>query len=482
MGEKTTKGRILFIDDDKAGREVALFNLRGAGYEVTAASDGQEGISLFSPEAFDVVITDVKMPGLSGIEVLRRIKKQAPEIPVLVITAFGNVETAVKAMKSGAYDFIGKPFQRDHLLLSVERALERRRLAAEVRELRIRASGVERELVGSSSAMKRLIEITDRVSWTDAGILITGESGTGKEMIARRIHAHSHKAEGPFVAVNCAAIPGELLESELFGHAKGAFTGAVKDRLGRFRQAQGGTLFLDEIGEIPLPLQAKLLRALQEKVVDSVGGDAPIAVDVRIVAATNKDLQSRIRAGAFREDLYYRLNVVEVHVPPLRERPEDIPALVLHFVGELAEGRDLTVPPRVMEELVRRPWPGNVRELKNACERMVILCEGNEASLEDLPEPSGSLRQGKAPLPGDDGELPSLPPEGLSLVDLEKKVIESALRIKNGNMTQTAAFLRIPRHVLIYRLEKYGIRRGGSLALRSGHCESEAAPSQAEEK
>ena len=389
------KGRILFIDDDKAGREVALFNLRRAGYEVTAASDGQEGISLFSPETFDVVITDVKMPGLSGIEVLRRIKKQAHEIPVLVITAFGNVETAVKAMKSGAYDFIGKPFQRDQLLLSVERALERRRLATEVRELRVRASGVEREIVGSSSAMKRLLEIADRVSRTDAGILITGESGTGKEVIARRIHVRSPKAEGPFVAVNCAAIPGELLESELFGHARGAFTGAVKDRLGRFRQAQGGTLFLDEIGEIPLPLQAKLLRALQEKVVDAVGGDAPISVDVRIVAATNKDLQSRIRAGSFREDLYYRLNVVEIHVPPLRERPEDIPALVLHFVGELAEGRDLTVPPRVMEELMRRPWPGNVRELKNACERMVILCHGNEVSLEDLPAPSGQVAAGK---------------------------------------------------------------------------------------
>jgi two-component system NtrC family response regulator len=476
MGEKTMKGRILFIDDDKAGREIALFNLRGAGYEVTAASDGQEGLSLFSPETFDVVITDVKMPGLSGIEVLRRIKKQAPEIPVLVITAFGNVETAVKAMKSGAYDFIGKPFQRDQLLLSVERALERRRLATEVRELRIRASGVERELVGSSSAMKRLLEIVDRVSRTDAGILITGESGTGKEVIARRIHVQSHKAEGPFVAVNCAAIPGELLESELFGHAKGAFTGAVKDRLGRFRQAQGGTLFLDEIGEIPLPLQAKLLRALQEKVVDSVGGDTPIPVDVRIVAATNKDLQSRIRAGSFREDLYYRLNVVEVHVPPLRERPEDVPALVLHFIGELAEGRDLTVPPRVMGNLKRRPWPGNVRELKNACERMVILCDGNEVSLEDLPAPSDRLWPEKAPLLGDGGGLPSLPPEGLSLVDLEKKVIESALRIKNGNMTQTAAFLRIPRHVLIYRLEKYGIRRGGCFSV------PDAALSQAEEK
>jgi two-component system NtrC family response regulator len=268
-------------------------------------------------------------------------------------------------------------------------------------------------------------------------------------------------------AVNCAAIPGELLNPNSSATPR-AFTGAVKDRLGRFRQAQGGTLFLDEIGEIPLPLQAKLLRALQEKVVDAVGGDAPITVDVRIVAATNKDLQSRIRTGSFREDLYYRLNVVEVHVPPLRERPEDIPALVEHFVGELAEGRELTVPPRVMEELKRRPWPGNVRELKNACERMVILCHGNEVSLEDLPAPADRLRPEKALLLGNGGDLPSLPPEGLSLVDLEKRVIESALRIKNGNMTQTAAFLRIPRHVLIYRLDKYGIRRGGSSLQQSG--------------
>jgi two-component system NtrC family response regulator len=452
-------GRILFIDDDKAGREVALFNLRKAGYEVTPVSDGQEGLALFSPGRFDLVVTDVKMPGISGIDVLRRIRAQAPEVPVLVITAFGNVETAVEAMKEGAYDFIGKPFHRDQLLLSVERALERRRLATEVRMLRIRASGVEREIVGSSFAMKRLLEIADKVSKTDAGILVTGESGTGKEVIARRIHIHSHRAEGPFVAINCAAIPGELLESELFGHAKGAFTGAVKERLGRFRQAQGGTLFLDEIGEIPLPLQAKLLRVLQEKVVDAVGGDAPVPVDVRIVAATNKDLQNRIRAGAFREDLYYRLNVVEVHVPSLRERPEDIPALVEHFVRELTEGRDLTVPPRVMEELRRRPWPGNVRELKNACERMVILCQGTEVSLEDLPAPYDSSRPGKAPMISNGVDLPSLPPEGLSLVDLEKKVIESALRLKKGNMTQAAAYLRIPRHVLTYRLEKYGIRR-----------------------
>jgi len=451
-------GRILFVDDDRAGREVALFNLRKAGYRVTAASDGQEGLSLFSPEKFDLVITDVKMPGISGIDLLRRIRSLAPDTPVLVITAFGNVETAVEAMKAGAYDFIGKPFNKDQLLHSVDKALERKRLASEVRDLRIRASGVEREIVSVSAAMKRALEIADRVAASEASVLITGESGTGKEAVARRIHVRSSRAEGAFVAVNCAAIPGELLESELFGHAKGAFTGAVRDRLGRFRQADGGTLFLDEVGEIPLGLQAKLLRALQERIVDVVGGDKPVPVDVRILAATNRDLHERIGEGSFREDLYYRLNVVEVQVPPLRERPEDIPPLVAHFMADLAPDREVEVPDPVLEELKRRPWPGNVRELKNACERMVILCRGREVSAADLPPPPPRQR-GEAAFDGED--WPVLPAEGLSLVDLEKRVIERALRLKGGNITQAAAFLRIPRHILVYRIEKYGIRRDG---------------------
>jgi two-component system NtrC family response regulator len=452
-------GRILFIDDDRAGREVALFNLRKAGYEVTAASDGQEGLAAFSPEKFDLVITDVKMPGLSGIDVLRRVRSQSPDIPVLVITAFGNVETAVEAMKAGAYDFIGKPFHRDQLLLSVEKAFERRRLAAEVRDLRIRAGGVEREIVSASPAMKQVLSFADRVAGTEATVLITGESGTGKEAVARRIHVRSRRPEGPFVAVNCAAIPGELLESELFGHARGAFTGAVRDRAGRFRQAAGGTLFLDEVGEIPLALQPKLLRVLQERVVDMVGGDHPVPVDVRIVTATNRDLPERIREGTFREDLYYRLNVVEIRVPPLRERPEDIPPLVEYFMKELGAGREMTVPPPIMEELKSRTWPGNVRELKNACERIAILCGGTEVSMEDLP-PAAS-RAGDAGRAGEGAgeEWPPLPPEGLSLVDLEKKVIERALRLKGGNITQAAAYLRVPRHILVYRIEKFGIRR-----------------------
>ena len=450
-------GRILFIDDDPAGREVALFNLRKAGHEVTAAENGAEGLAAFAGSTFDLVITDLKMPGISGMEVLRKIRSVSPDVPVLVITAFGNIETAVSAMKEGAYDFIGKPFHRDQLLLSVEKALERRRLAAEVHELRILASGVGREIVYVSEPMRRLIEVADRVAATDATVLITGESGTGKESLARRVHVRSKRVDGPFVVVNCAAIPGELLESELFGHTRGAFTGAVRDRTGRFRQAAGGTLLLDEVSEIPLALQGKLLRALQEKAVDAVGADAPTPVDVRIVAATNRDLPSRIRDGAFREDLYYRLNVVELPVPPLRDRPDDIPPLVQRFVSEFAAGREITVPAAVIEELSRRPWPGNVRELKNACERMVILCRGEEISLDDLP--SAPRAAGEGTLTDSPAEWPPLPAGGLSLVDLEKRVIERALRLKGGNITQAAGFLRIPRHILVYRIGKYGIRR-----------------------
>jgi two-component system NtrC family response regulator len=450
-------GRILFIDDDAAGREVALFNLRKAGYEVTPAEDGAQGLSAFAASPFDLVITDLKMPGIPGMEVLRKIRAGSPDVPVLVITAFGNVETAVAAMKEGAYDFIGKPFHREQLLLAVEKALDRRRLAAEVRDLRIRASGVGRDVVSDSAAMRRLLDVADRVAATEATVLITGESGTGKEVLARRIHVRSPRAEGPFVAVNCAAIPAELLESELFGHARGAFTGAVRDRAGRFRQASGGTIFLDEVGEIPPPLQGKLLRALQERMVDAVGADAPVPVDVRILSATNRDLRARIREGSFREDLYYRLNVVELAVPPLRERPDDIPPLVERFVSEFAGGREITVPAAVVAELARRPWPGNVRELKNACERMVILCRGDEISLDDLPPaPSGS---GAGTAEEASAASPPLPAEGLSLVDLEKRVIEGALRMKGGNITQAALFLRIPRHILVYRIGKYGLRR-----------------------
>jgi two-component system NtrC family response regulator len=451
--------RILFIDDDSGGRQMASFNLRKAGHEVDEADDGQVGLDMFGPNDHDLVITDVKMPQVSGIEVAKAIHDKAADVPVLVITAFGSVEVAVDAMKAGAFDFILKPFNKDQLILAVEKALRHRHLERENRELRLQLAGVERPIIHESSTMANSIAIADRVAETESSVLVTGESGTGKELIARRVHARSPRAEGPFVAVNCAAIPGELLESELFGHTKGAFTGAAHSRTGKFRQAEGGTLFLDEVAEIPLPVQGKLLRVIQEKVVDVLGSDKPRPVDVRIVAATNRDLHAAVRDGLFREDLYYRLNVVEIEVPPLRQRPEDIPALVRHFVQELAPGRDIKVTQAVLAALTRRSWPGNVRELRNACERMVILSPNDKLSVDVLP-PQGSLKKGRAEkeIAGVPRWL-DLPPEGFSLVDLEKQVIEQALAVKNGNISEAARYLQVPRHILVYRIDKYGIPR-----------------------
>jgi two-component system NtrC family response regulator len=452
--------RILFVDDDAAGRELSLYNLQEAGYRVELAEDGQQALELFAPERHDLVVTDLRMPRVSGMELLLQVKELAPDVPVVVITAHGNVEVAVQAMQAGAYDFIEKPFGRDVLLLVVERALERRRLTLENQALRARASGIEREVIARSEVMVQLLDTTDRVARSDASVLITGESGTGKELIARRIHARSPRASGPFVTVNCAAMPAELLESELFGHEKGAYTGASRARPGRFRRADGGTVFLDEVGEIPSGLQGKLLRVLQEGTVDVVGADQPVQVDLRVVAATNQSLPEQIAAGSFREDLYYRLNVVELLVPPLRERMDDLEPLVQRFVCRAAPGRDLAVPEEVMEVLRRYHWPGNVRELENACERMVILCQGDALRTEDLPPSLATTGTGNSTdTVADVDAWPPLPAEGLSLVDLERRVIERALALKGGNVTQAAAYLRVPRHVLAYRIEKYGIRR-----------------------
>jgi len=449
--------RVLFVDDDPSGRELGRYNLSEAGYEVDLAEDGQQAMELFGDGEHALVITDMRMPGLSGMELLEQIKERVPDVPVVVITAHGNVEIAVQAMKAGAYDFIEKPFSRDVLLLVVRRALEHRRLKLENRVLRRKARGVEREIAYASEAMERLLQTVDRVAKSDAAVLISGESGTGKELIARRLHARSPRGDGPFVPVNCAALPSSLLESELFGHRRGAFTGAVTSRLGRFRQARGGTVLLDEVGEIPLDMQGKLLRVLQEKTVDVVGQDRPEAVDVRVLAATNRSLSDRIQQDLFRQDLYYRLNVVELQVLALRERRSDIAPLARHFVALASGARELELPEEVLQRLQQHDWPGNVRELENTCERMVLLCEGDKLCEEDLPH---AIHAGSTAGITRDESWPPLPPNGFSLVDLERRVVERALDLQQGNITRAASYLQVPRHVLAYRIKKFGISRG----------------------
>ena len=453
-----TQARILFIEDDTSGRELGVFNLQQAGYIADGAPDGRAGLKKFESEKYDLVVTDIKMPGMSGLDVLKQIRAKTEAVPVLVITAFADVETVVTAMKAGAFDFIGKPFNRDHLLLTIEKALKTRRMGQELKDLRIKASGIERDVIFHSEEMKRVLEITDRIAATDATVLITGESGTGKELIARRLHVHSERAENQFVALNAAAMPGQLIESELFGHIKGSFTGATSSREGRFKQADGGTLFLDEIAEMPLELQSKLLRALQEKMVDAVGADASQPVDVRVIAATNRELPKEIQEGRFREDLFYRLNVLSIQIPPLRERRADIMPLTTHFLRRYAGGRELEMSESVKERITGYSWPGNIRELENTCQRMAILATGSEITEDCLPFGfSGVSGNGVA-----DNLLvnwPPLPDTGLSLIDLEKSVIERVLEMKSGNITHAAQYLSVPRHILAYRMQKYGLPR-----------------------
>lgn len=438
---------ILFIDDDTTGRKVSAYNLTRLGFEVDEAEDGAAGLAAFDPDRHAVVVTDLKMPGVDGMAVLATIQKRAPQIPVVVITAFGSVELAVKAIQAGAWDFIEKPFNRERLVLTVRRAAETARLRQDNRSLRI--ARVERPIIGASGEVERLLSLTDRYAASPSTVLVTGESGTGKELIARRIHARSPRAPAPFVTVSCAAIPEALLEDELFGHARGAFTGADKARRGRFRAADGGTLFLDEIGELPLPLQGRLLRVLQEGEVDVIGQDAPVSLDVRVVAATNRDLEALVEEGAFREDLYYRLNVARLHVPPLRARRGDIPLLVRHFLDELG-GRGLSVPPAVLARLQEQPWRGNVRELRNTCERMILLSSGDTVDAAAITAPR---------LTPDSQRWLELLPEGISLVDLERQVIEHCLARSSHNVSEAARRLGVPRHILAYRMEKYGLTR-----------------------
>jgi len=447
--------KILVIDDDTSLRRVLEYNLQEEGYQVQTASSGEEGLYFFGQSQPSLVITDMKMSGMDGLMVLKSIKERSPETLVIMITAFGTVDVAVDAMKAGAYDYITKPFNRDALKLTVKKALQFCGLAEENKRLKgeLADKADFRTIVGSSKAMEKVFDVIRKVADTEAPVLITGESGTGKELVARSLHANSLRRNAPFVAVNCAAIPRDLLESELFGHVKGAFTGATRDKTGKFQLAEGGTLFLDEVGDLPVELQPKLLRALQEKEVEPVGGTTIQKLDVRIVSATNLDIDKAIAEGTFREDLYYRLSVIPIVLPPLRQRRSDIPVLIKYFCTK-HDGDKVSFEPAALEVMLNYPWPGNVRELENTVERLLIMRESNIISVHELPDKLRSIGASAQ-------TVVRLPDEGYPLEQLEREVVVEALQRNSWNQTAAARFLRIPRHTLVYRIEKYHIELPG---------------------
>jgi two-component system response regulator HydG len=446
-----TERNILVVDDDAAHRTMLRALLGDWGYRVTEADDGATAVARVRQRPFDLVLMDVRMLKLSGLEALEQMRAVNPAIPVILMTAYASVEMAVSALKAGAYDYLTKPLDFAKLRLAMERAMEHLRLRAENRALR---EQLDRQfdrgaIIGRSPAMERLLETVAQVAPTEATVLISGESGTGKELIATALHRNSARRNGPFIKLNCAAITETLLESELFGHERGAFTGADRRREGRFVQASGGSLFLDEVSEMPLTMQVKLLRVLQERELTRVGGEEVVSVDVRLIAATNRQLPERIRAGTFREDLYYRLNVVGLDLPPLRERREDIALLVQHFLEALAAKNRKPVrgfTPQAMDGLLRHDWPGNVRELVNAVERGVVLCRGEFIDLADLPLPPAPAAAEASAATAGDG----------SLEELERRAVLETLATTGGNKSETARRLGITRKTLHQKLKRYG--------------------------
>lgn len=449
---------VLVVDDDESLRRVTQLQLEEAGYRVLTAANGNEALAIIEQEALPLVITDLKMPGLSGLDLLKHIRQAHPQTSVLMITAFGTVQNAVEAMKAGAYDYITKPVDYEEMVLVVNRAMERYHLVEEVRTLRLNLDekyGFE-NIIGQSKALLTVLEMASRVAQRDSTVLIRGETGTGKELLAKAIHQNSRRKNRPFVTINCGAIPKDLLESELFGHVKGSFTGAFAPKPGKVETADRGTLFLDEIGELPLELQVKLLRLIQHGEIEKVGATTPETVDVRILAATHRNLQNLIEDGAFREDLYYRLAVIPLELPPLRERTEDIPELVQHLFLNAKQKHNLPnlrLPAALMACFCGYRWPGNVRELENVIERLVVLSVGDEITVGDLPE---FLRRERLE---NDGLQLELPPQGISLESVEKELIEKALKKFDWNQTKAASFLDISRRTLIYRMEKHGIHK-----------------------
>ena len=447
---------ILVVDDDASQRRLIEFWLKEEGYSVTTASDGNAGLQAFEDKSPALVIADIRMPGLSGLELLGRLKALNADTPVILVTAFGTVSDAVEAMKLGAADYVLKPLNPEELKVNVQRALEHQKLLDENRYLRDFADTAFRfeNLVGASKKIRDVFDVALQVARRDSTVLLTGESGTGKELLAKAIHQNSLRPSKPFITINCGAIPENLIESELFGHRKGSFTGAVADRVGKFEAANEGTVFLDEIGELPVNLQVRLLRVIQEREIDKIGHPKPIPVNVRIIAATNRDLRTLIEDGQFREDLFYRLSVVTIELPPLRERRDDIPPLVQHFLKKHCERYHLPVPSvtdEALELLTRYEWPGNVRELENVIEHAVVLGRTDLIRTEDLPS---HIRHAKSQISSIGLRLPD---EGISLEEVEKEILVLALEKHHWNQTRAARYLNISRKTLIYRMEKFGL-------------------------
>lgn len=457
----SARTRILVVDDDRAVRTAVQVNLTKAGFQVTLASTAAEALEALHEAEYDLMLTDVRMPGETGIELLARSRAAWPDLAVVVMTGFGSVDGAVQAMQSGAQDYVIKPIAKGELLLVLDRALERRALRAEVASLRRAVTdryGFER-IIGRSPKMNALFQEIAAVADTSATVLLEGPTGVGKELIANALHQRSRRSKSPFIRVNCAAIPESLLESELFGHERGAFTGAIRQHLGKFEQSDGGTLLLDEIGELPLHTQVKLLRVLQNGELQRVGGSATVRVDVRLIAATNRQLDVEVAQGRFREDLYYRLNVVRIRVPALAERREDIPLLVTHFLNDYARRNGRAAPrlhARVLDQLVRYDWPGNVRQLEHTIERAVILCPSDVIEQLEMPTTTTNTTPvapaSAPPPPDDDLSLPD------ALARFERHRIIAALKAEGGVQARAAKRLGVSRSNLNYRIQKLGIQ------------------------
>lgn len=472
----TSEGKkVLLVDDDASQRRIGEFWLKEENYQVVTAANAEEALSLVDKHQFDLVISDIRMPGLSGLGLLDRLRERAPGVPVILATAYGTVSDAVTAMKNGAFDYVLKPLNGDALKITVTKALDHARLVSENQYLRAFADKTSRfeSLVGHSKRMTELFEMAAQVAQRDSTVLITGESGTGKELLAKAIHLNSLRRHGPFVVVNCGAIPENLIESELFGHRKGSFTGAVADKTGKFEAANEGSVFLDEVSEVEPALQVRLLRVIQEREVDKIGESRPIKVDVRIIAATNRNLNNMIEDGSFRDDLYYRLSVVTLQVPPLRERREDVPLLVEHFLRKLSERYQLPVRHfdlLALEMLEGYNWPGNVRELQNVIESAVVMSKNEELTAESLPENIRGQQKRIAKIYLD------IPNDGISLEEVEKELLIKALEKTEWNQSKAARYLDISRKTLLYRMEKYGIAPPAS-AVREEPSASEGSDS-----